>query len=85
MWGGYAAVIDLYITCSGYAVYIFDFTHQHLMAVGGQGSHTFFLLGFERGRSVTTWGVARMSWRRYVFLHRIHPPSILIGIFPVQR
>lgn len=26
-----------------------------------------------------------MSWRRYVFLHRIHPHGILIGVFSLQK
>lgn len=34
---------------------------------------------FECARSVTTQGVEGMSRRSYVFLHRIHPHSILIG------
>ena len=48
------------------------------------GATTFFSTSVCT-RSVTTWGVERMSWRRYVFLHRIHPHSILIGFFFLRR
>lgn len=40
---------------------------------------------FERTRSVTTRGVEGMSRWRYVFLHRIHPRGILIGIFLLRE
>ena len=62
---------------------LFYIIHQHLMAAGGGILHI-FSPRFECTRSVTTRGVERMSWRRYVFLHRIHPHSILIG-FTLNR
>lgn len=70
-------------SCCGTYIFL-NIIHQHLMAaVGREPAH--FSPPLQCTRSVTSRGVERMSWRRYVFLHRIHPHSILIGFALVHR
>lgn len=74
-----------FINPSSCGVYIFfDIIHQHLMAAGGREPAHFFTLVRMHQICHYTGGRERMSWRRYVFLHRIHPHSILIG-FSLHR
>ena len=79
-WFIYSSSCSVYIyTC----IYFWYYTST-LNGSRRVGATTFFSTSVCT-RSVTTWGVARMSWRRYVFLHRIHPHSILIGFFFLRR
>lgn len=62
-------------------VYIYTSTFNSSMV----GATTFFHLCLNAPDLSLHGGGERMSWRRYVFLHRIHPHSILIGFSLLRR
>lgn len=71
-----------FIYSSSCSVYIY--IHQHLIAAWWEPPH-FFTCVWMHQICHYMGGGERMSWRRYVFLHRIHPHSILIGFSLLRR